>query len=181
MLVQAAIPQEERPILLIVLNEGAILDTSVHWFFPKPDDLTYTRPVRATVSQTLGGAYVDDFGEGVCEIACNGRSSYRFGPAGSSLTLRKHKVPCDEFKNHLGMGELMLKNLKDWLTRDFHINREKNAKMGLDPDLYQMYFADVLNAELWTVFPIHAVFRRHKQSPLLIQYSMRFIGLQRVI
>lgn len=75
----------------------------------------------------------------------------------------------------------MMKSLKDWLIRDFHRLREQNARQGKDPDLYQMFLVDVLNFELWRVFPLSFVLRRNKQSPLLIQYQMRFIGLERVI
>lgn len=167
--------QEDRPILIIVLNEGR--PVWGHWFFPKPDDLTYTAPTRATVLQTLGGAYVDDFGEGVREITCNGRSSYKHGP----LDLLGLGDLFGEISGNLGQGELFIKNLKDWVIRDFHRKREENARAGKDPDLYAMFFVDVLNWELWQVFPLHFMLRRHKQSPLLIQYSMRFVGLQRVI
>lgn len=173
LIASCVIEQEDRPILILVLNEG--IPVWGHWFFPKPDDLTYSQPVRASVIQTLGGAYVDDFGEGLREISCSGRSSYKHGPLDAlGLGDVLSGVGC-------GQGEMMMKSLKDFLIRDFHQRREQNARQGLDPDLYKMFFVDVLNFELWQVFPLHFVLRRHKQSPLLIQYQMRFIGLQRVL
>ncbi len=173
LLASCAIDQEDRPVLILVLNE--MLPVWGHWFFPKPEDLTYSQPVRATPIQTLGGAYVDDFGEGIREINCYGRSSYKHGPLDSlGLGDVLSDVGC-------GQGEIMMKSLKDWLIRDFHRLREQNARQGKDPDLYQMFLVDVLNFELWRVFPLSFVLRRNKQSPLLIQYQMRFIGLERVI
>lgn len=180
---QCAIAPENRPILILVLNE--MIPVWGHWFFPKPEDLTYSQPVRATPIQTLGGAYVDDFGEGIREITCYGRSSYKHGPLDALLGLdeKQKKRPCKEGKLRAEclQGEIWIKNLKDGLIRNFHRDREQNARQGLDPDLYQMFFVDVMNFELWRVFPLSFVLRRNKQSPLLIQYQMRFIGLERVI
>jgi hypothetical protein len=183
---RAPIPQKARPLALFITGGnplggliggilGAIpglsgasmsLPFGMAWgyiFFLRPEEVAYTHPTRATVIQTLGGAWVDDFGEGLTEITLSGHTGWRPGetiPIGGEeafLLLRK------------GCFEL------------YHNLRMEASRRGRDPDTVQMLFVDTLNTAVYVVYPTSLGTRKHRSRPLLFQYQLKLIGLNRLI
>jgi len=143
-----------------------VLPVGMGWgylFWLRPEEIIYNHPTRASVIQTLGGAWMDDFGEGVTNITLTGHTGWR--PSGSSL---------------LG-GEAAFLALRHGCFELYHQQRDAAAASGLDPDSVQMIFVDTLNDTCYVVYPFSMTPRKHKSRPLLFQYQLRLIGLQRLI
>jgi hypothetical protein len=170
----AALPQRSRPIFFLLMEAG--VPRWGAWLQPRPEDLSYNYPTRATVIQTLGGAYVDDFGEGVCEIALSGTTAYKQGPL-SNLGLGEI---WDDLGLNLEQGDLMFVSMRDWLVKRYHDLRLAHANAGLDPNLVQLIWVDTLNLTAWVVYPLVFGLRRSRNRPLLYQYHMRMVGIEQL-
>lgn len=129
---------------------------------PNPEDINYNHPTRISVVQTFGGAYLDDFGEGVTELSISGTTG--------------HHNPNSLLKLN---GEALLIGLRDMLLKDFHKDRQKKADAGQDPNDVKLFMLDALNDLMCNVYPITAQIRRNKQRPLLFQYHLRFAVLEK--
>lgn len=136
------IPQKNRPIVLAIFKNG--FPFWMHPFFLRPEDITYTYPTRVNVVQTLGGAFADDFGEGLAEVVMNGHTGWR-GAIG---------IP----------GEIEFHNIRDMVIENYHRLRQENSSAGLDPDLVKMYLVDTLNITMYEVYPIYFQVKKNKQD-----------------
>ena len=130
-------------------------------FFLRPEEVVYSHPTRATVVQTLGGAWVDDFGEGLVEITLAGHTGWR--PGGS-----------------IG-GEEAFLLLRNGCFQVYHRMRMQAASSGRDPDEVRMIFVDTLHTCSYVVYPINMQIRKHRTRPLLFQYQLRLTGLDRLL
>lgn len=159
--------QKELTIALVMIsNMGGMIE---YYFDLRPEELTYTHPTRATVVQTLGGAWVDDFGEGIVDIAMSGHTGWR----ANSVPLPIKAMPGD------GMAKAF--SLRKLCFEDFHQLRMAAAQDGIDPDeAVQMYFVDTLNKAFFKVYPVSLQIRKHKSRPLLYQYQLRMTGLAKM-
>lgn len=153
--------QEDRPIMLIMY--GGL--PWVHWFVPRPEDLSYVYPTRATAINTLGGAYVDDFGSAIAEISIRGNTGYKMG--GSFLGV--------------GSGDALFFSLRNLLVQGYHAQRLAYAQAGMDPDTIQLILVDTLNMTTFRVYPRNFQLQRSKQSPLLYRFNIQLWGLERLI
>lgn len=145
---------------------GMVLPGNMVWgyiFWLRPEEASYSHPTRASVIQTLGGAWVDDFGEGLCEITLSGHTGWHRGEL-----------------NPLG-GEEAFFLLRKGLFELYHNLRMAAAAAGQDPDTIQMLFVDTLHASSYIVYPVSLITRKHRSRPLLYQYQLRLIGLKRLI
>ena len=130
-------------------------------FFMRPEEVVYTHPTRATVVQTLGGAWVDDFGEGLVDITLSGHTGWRPG-------------------NTVG-GEEAFYLLREGCFWLFHGMRMDAARSGRDPDQVQMTLVDTLNLGVYKVYPVSMQTRKHRTSPLLYRYQLRLTALDRLL
>lgn len=129
-------------------------------FTLRPEEVTYTHPTRSTVIQTLGGAWVDDFGEGLTDIVISGTTGWR---------------------RQSGMGgEESFRQLRTGVFETYHKRRMEAAEAGQDPDNVQMIWVDTLHLCTYRVYPITLQTRKHKTRPLLFQYQLRMTGLERL-
>lgn len=157
--------QKDLPLMLVLLWPGGLW---YHGFDPRPEDVSYGHASRAQVIQTLGGAYVDDFGEGLTDITIGGTTGWR---ATESLAAG---LPLD------GMARMF--ELRQGFFELFHGWRMNAAQAGLDPDVaVSMYLADTLNWYLFQVYPMQLQVRRHKARPLLYQFTMRMVGIKKLV
>lgn len=163
-----AIPQADRPIVLLLLRNG--LPAWLHWVVPRPEDLAYTHPTRASAIQTLGGAYVDDFGSGIADITLRGNTGYKLGLI---QTTGQSWGP--------DAGDVMMINLRNMLVFNYHQQRLDLAKSSQDPNQIQLLLVDVLNAAVWLVYPRSFQLQRSRQRPLLYQYTLQMWGLDRLL
>jgi len=157
--------QTDRPIMLILW--GGI--PWVHWFIPRPEDMSYRYPTRATAINTLGGAYVDDFGSAIVEINIRGNTGYATGGSifGSSLKTNS--------------GEVAMFSLRNMIVQNYHEQRLAYSKLGMDPDTIQLILVDALNMTSFVVYPRDFQLQRSKHSPLLYRFNMQLWGLDRLI
>lgn len=146
-----------RPIsfLLQDLSNGNDL-TSVPLVI-RPGDLTRVQPSRATVQQTLGGAWLDNFGPGVSQVNISGHTGWRGGMAED--------------------GMAAFKKLNNTVFAAWHEKRRLAIEAGRDPEQVQLIFADLLDDFVYVVAPMAFTLRRNKQSPLLMQYQISMLVL----
>lgn len=130
----------------------------VHTLLINPEDMSVDEPSRSSVTQTLGGAYVTDFGAGLPEVNISGTTGY------------KARVSPD---GYLTDGYQEFKNIRDNIYRAYI---EAN-----DPNL-EMYWFDWENDEYYQIQPKPNGFRlmRNKSESLLYRYQFNFVCLQRL-
>ncbi len=157
----ADISQAERPVMLILYGGMPW----VFWFVPPPEDMSYTYPTRATAINTLGGAYVDDFGSAIAEINIRGNTGYKMGGSTGGIT----------------SGDLLMVSLRNMLVQNYHYQRLMYAKAGQDPDIIQLMLVDTLNLTMFKVYPRQFQLQRSKQSPLLYRFNLQLWGLDRLL
>lgn len=121
----------------------------------RPEDLTRTEQSRMTVSQTLGGAWVDDFGPGVPTVNLAGTTGWGAGG--------------------LPDGFEQFKKLHETVFEKWHKLRAEVAREGKDPDGVKLIFSDGLDDFVWAVVPQNFILKRNKARPLLSQYQIALV------
>lgn len=159
---------DKRPISfnLTDLRQGQQLcptDRTVTLYI-RPEDMSRTDPLRATVQQTLASsddgvaaAWVDSFGPGLGQITISGHTGWH----------RDDKEAED--------GEARFKRLKQSVFTQWNSLRKEAIKSGQSPDLIQLQFVDTLHDTTSVVVPMSFTLRRNKQRPLLLQYQIVLI------
>jgi hypothetical protein len=110
-----------------------------------------------TVQQTIGGAFVDDFGAGLTQINISGNTGWRGFSGIDGMTF---------------FQQLRAASFTNW-----HIARNNAVIKGKNPDLVQLIFTDALNSTLDLVIPTNFTLRRSRSRPLLCMYQISMIGL----
>lgn len=147
----------ERPISFMLYDDGAGDVVSQVDMVIRPEELTRREPSRITEHNALGGAWVDDFGQGIAQIEINGHTGWR----GS-----KDRD-----------GAAIFQALHQDIFGQWHTMRRDRAAQGKDPDLVQMVFSDELNGHSDVVVPKLFTLRRQKSRPLLKQYQIAMVVL----
>ncbi len=147
---------EECPISFILDARGG--DATEIALFIRPEDMVRTTPSRMSVTQTLGGAWVDSFGEGLDAFTINGTLGWRTGPDG------------------LDGGE-RLREMRKSTFEEWHSLRQRAVNLGEDPNLVKLRFVDTLNRYTCAIAPQVFEIRRSKSRPLLASYRITFIAL----
>ncbi len=122
----------------------------------RPEELTRTSVSRATVQQTLGGAWCDDFGPGLDQITISGTTGWRGSTAADGMTL--------------------FASLKAQTYTSWHDLRNKARAAGKDPNLVTLTLADTLNSTTDVVIPLTFTLRRSRTRPLLMQYQISMVA-----
>lgn len=150
------INQESRPLIFALFNSApsslalaAPIITVFGQDVVKPEHIAYSRPARGTVTSTIGGAFLDDYGEGVGSISIEGHTGWRRG----GLT---------QFK-------LIELTFQEYLRR-----RAIASDGGGDPNSISLWLIDTLNLEASSVYPLEFVGSKTRTRPLLFNYRMRF-------
>lgn len=146
-----ATPQKDRQISF-VLDDGMSLRTPVQ-FFIRPEELTRVEPSRLNTTQTLGGAWMDNFGPGLSTIQISGTTGWRMNPVGEDW-------------------ETAFQRLRNEVFVEWHKLRKNKIEMGLNPDTVKLIFADTLDDIAAVVAPQAFTLRRSKVRPLLMQYNI---------
>ena len=137
----------ERPISFRLKKEGSAplrID-----FVIRPEDLQWTQTSRTSVQQTLGGAWVDTFGEGIATINLSGHTGWRKDGAGDDWEQR-----------FIDLNEVVFKKYHE------HVADKK------DPEKVVLEFVDVLDKRAVRVVPGNFILKRNKSRPLLMQYNI---------
>jgi hypothetical protein len=123
----------------------------------RPEELTRTEVSRVSVQQTLGGAFADDFGQGLTQINISGNTGWRGFNGVDGMAFFK---------------QLRAASFENWLAL-----RQQAMQKGYDPGFVQLIFSDALNSTIDVVIPMQFVLRRSRSRPLLCNYSISMIGL----
>lgn len=147
---------EERPISFVLddTSSGAA-PVSVSLVI-RPEDLTRTDPSRITTQQTLGGAWADNFGPGIPSLTISGHTGWR-----------RRLGDKDELD-----GQERFTQLYEHVFSKWHEQRDDAVRLGRDPDLVRLVFADALDQFAVVVAPISFTLRRSRSRPLLCQYQI---------
>lgn len=148
---------DARPISFILddqnTGERLALDLAI-----RPEDLTRNEPQRITVTQTLGGAFADNFGDGIHTITLSGHTGWNAYADGRD-------------------GIARFQQLHDRLFKDWGARRAQAARDGKDPEKVLLLFADGLDDKVDVVLPTNFQLRRNKQRPLLAQYNINLTAM----
>lgn len=118
----------------------------------RPEDLTRSDRSRLSVTQTLGGAWADNFGRGVPQVNISGHTGWGQGM--------------------LPNGQKEFQNLFDTVFKRWHEDRAKVLKNGLDPEKVRLIFSDSLDDFTWVMAPQTFKLKRSRTRPLLSQYEI---------
>ena len=138
--------QKSRPIT--VIGPGGECTLNI-----RPEDLSWTEPVRVNAVQTQGSAWVDAFGSGIAQIVIAGHTGWSGGQSGG---------PDWEAQ----FQQLYACAFKDW---------NDQVEATKDPEGVEMLFVDTLDGRAARVVPKAFVLRRNKSRPLLVQYNITFL------
>lgn len=157
-----------RPISFMLIDPTApqiVSQSTTITLAIRPEDLTRTDPSRLTVKQTLGGAYMDNFGAGVAGIVISGHTGWHRSQEGTQTP--------DGMERWLALRAQVFDN--------WHSRKQNAIKAGRDPDQVQLVFADKLDSIACVVATASLTLRRNKARPLLFQYQINMIVLDDVI
>lgn len=136
-----------RPISFYLTIDGS-QEPSVD-LLVRPEDLQWTEPARTSVNQSLGGAWVDNFGPGIPAITISGHTGWR--PVGADMG-----------------WEGRFDDLYQQVWKKYH---DAIAQLK-DPTKVKLEFVDVLDRRAAVVTPNQFVLKRNRSRPLLKQYNI---------
>jgi hypothetical protein len=149
----------DRPIsfVLVDLSVSPAVTNALEMII-RPEELTRVDVTRATVQQTLGGAWADDFGPGLATINISGHTGWRGG----------------QFSTSDGMDQFA--KLKNQVFTEWHSRRNTAVKAGINPAKVGLVFVDALDSTIDLVIPMNFTLRRSKSRPLLMQFAISMIA-----
>lgn len=147
---------EERPISFILDALGGAAEEVT--LFIRPEEMTRTHPSRTSVNQTLAGAWIDSFGEGLETTNITGTLGWRTGPDGQD-------------------GGDRLITMRENTYHRWHKLRQDAVDRGTDPNDVKLRFVDALNSYSSVIVPLTFEIRRSKSRPLLASYRLSFIAV----
>lgn len=128
----------------------------LHTLLLNPDDMAQDEPARANVTETLGGAFVTDFGKGIPTVTISGTTGYRQRKTAEGRTF-------DGFEEFI-----------HFRTRVYRGFIEDN-----DPKL-SLYWYNWEDDEYYEIQPTNFRLQRNKSEPLLYRYEFKFTCLNRL-
>lgn len=142
---------DRRPISFVLTND---FDGSVTQVSPpiRPEDLARNEPSLMTPVQTLGGAYIDDFGPGLSNIQISGHTGWRGSEAED--------------------GAAAFETLRNLIWVAWHARRQAAVDAGQSPDVVKLIFADALDNIVNVVVPGAFSLKRNRARPLLMMYNL---------
>lgn len=119
----------------------------------RPEELSRREPSRVLVHQTLGGAWADDFGEGITSIELSGTTGWH--------------------GNRKQDGAELFVELHDKIFKAWYAHRAAAAAAGNDPATIELQFSDALDGNADVVIPKSFMLKRSKTRPLLSVYNIQ--------
>lgn len=127
-----------------------------HTLLVNPEDMSVQEPSRTNVQQTLGGAYVTDFGVGLHQVNISGTTGY-------SLRTNADGQRKDGYQE--------VKDLRRKLYRNFLETNDSNL---------EMYWYNWEDEEYYQIVPLSFRISRNKSEPLLYRYEFQFTALRKL-
>lgn len=128
----------------------------IYTLIVNPEDMQMDEPPRSSVTQTLGGAFVTDFGQGLPSVVISGTTGYRQ----RTNTEGKQTDGYDAFVQ-----------FREKIYRKF-------VKTN-DPKM-ELFWYNWEDNEYYKVQPMSFRLMRNKSEPLLYRYEFRFTCLQKL-
>jgi len=150
---------DECPITFVMEDESAGTSDEMTLLI-RPEELSIGFPSRMSVTQTLGGAWADSFGEGMEEGTYSGTTGWRATSSDSG-------------------GSERLAKLKEFVYSDWHARRAAAVVKGDDPAMVRLILVDTLNNYSRVIAPRVFDLKRSKSRPLLSQYRFNFVMLSK--
>lgn len=158
---------DTRPISFLLVDQTGpdpISPSRSVTLYIRPEELTRPEPSRALVPQTLTGAWLDNFGEGLAPINISGHLGWRRSDGTDGLD-----------------GEGRFRALREKVYVDWHARQKDAVRAGRDPGQVKLIFADALDGFAVVVAPLTFTLRRSRSRPLLMQYQISLIVLDQNI
>lgn len=149
---------------LFVLTEFEAFQ-QVYFFNINPEEYRKEEPNRVQVTQTIGGAFVDDFGVGVPTFNIRGHTGWHTSFDPSDLD---NKDGVEFFKKLLSISRSAT---GDGLTHTFEDARAFRANR-------ELVFINPQDGEGWEIVMNTFTLTRSASRPLLYQYDISFTGLR---
>lgn len=127
-----------------------------HTLLINPDDMSIDEPNRASVTQTLGGAYMALFGQGLHNVTISGKTGF-------SARQNAEGVVTDGYEE--------IKALRQRLYRDF-INDGSGQ--------FELFWYNWEDEEYYKVMPISMRIQRSTSLGLLYRYDIQLTTLERL-
>lgn len=148
---------DERPISFVLDDQTTRASPRISVDLTiRPEDLTRVDSSRLTTQQTLGGAWVDNFGPGIPSLNISGHTGWR------------RRFGVDDERD----GQERFKYLFENVFTRWHKLRNDAMKAGDNPDKVRLVFADALDQFAVVVAPVSFTLKRSKSRPLLCQYQI---------
>lgn len=148
--------QAFKPIAFLLDTGTGGLSADYVTLYIRPEELTVTSPARSVVHQTLGGAWIDNYGAGIKRITISGTTGWH--PDGSIFGLEG--------------GLERFKKLQSIVYDNYFASRKRKIEAGEDPAKVKVIFIDRLNEICSSVSPVTVTLKRSKNRPLLHQYNI---------
>lgn len=140
-----------RPISFVLTNDGTGETVTVTPPI-RPEDLARQEVGLTTPVNTFGGAYIEDFGQGLSTIQISGNTGWRGGATED--------------------GMAAFKTLRDLVWVKWHADRVAAVEAGRHPDTVKLIFSDALDDIVSVVVPGSFSLKRSKSRPLLMMYQI---------
>ena len=150
--------QKDQPISFLLFDFGE-RDPLVAWqdLIIRPEEMSRQDPTRLNVTQTLGGAWLDEFGPGVSSLTLSGHTGWR-GSASQD-------------------GAALFQRLRDVVFVEWNRRRAARPNPASGPKDVELVLADQLNNQAVVVAPQSFQLRRHKSRPLLSSFHISLLVL----
>lgn len=142
-----------------------------------PQEYRQDEPNRSTITQTIGGAWIDDFGLGLKEITIDFVSGFRkriipptdniksLSDKFGSFNSDKESAMTDGFQN--------FKSFRNDIYRAY-FNRKAGELKGDKPE-YEMRLMVWENGDYYVVHPMEFSFSQSVTNPLMYRFTARFV------
>ncbi|MBE0335123.1 hypothetical protein [Paenibacillus sp. 23TSA30-6] len=138
------------------LPSGDTGSITLHTLLVNPSDFTQDEPGRGNIVQTLGGAYVPDFGLGLPTVTLSGTTGY------SKRTSAENKE---------------LDGYEEFIS--FRADIHRKFLQANDPQ-HSLFWYNWEDNEYYEIHPQNFRLQRSKSEPLLYRYEFRFTCLWRL-
>lgn len=125
-----------------------------HTLLINPEDMSVEEPNRATVTQTMGGAYLSLFGQGLHNVTISGKTGFH-------ARRNAEGIMTDGYEE--------IKNLRKRIYRDFITAAQAH---------YEMFWYNWEDEEYYKIMPLNMRIQRNTSGGLLYRYDIQFVCLE---
>ncbi len=143
-------------------NQDGFHQPGAHWLYlPLNPDLQFTRAIRTTATQTIQGAYIDNFGLGIGQLTLTGHTGWQRGQGSYN------GQPVDGWEAYQALWYDII---------DYYFALQ--SAQATQPPQVTMQFSNDVDALFLTVVPTSQpnpkTLLRSKTKPYLYQYALSF-------